>query len=75
MGSQQICGMEGKQSGGHTGQDEIIEGNVNGCLPAPVRRGKKTRDPQGGATLQLMHGKDTSVILINIDFFQIKTNN
>lgn len=45
--------MEAEEDDVHAGQDEVVEGDVHGCLTAPVSRRYETRDPQRGATLDL----------------------
>lgn len=53
-GGEQISGVEGEEDDGHAGEDEVVEGDVHSCLSAPVRRRHQARDPQRGATLDLM---------------------
>lgn len=51
--------MEGEKDDGHTGEDEVVKGDVHRCLAAPVRRRYQTRDTQCRATLDLKRGKKT----------------
>lgn len=54
--------MEAEEDDVHAGQDEVVEGDVHGCLTAPVSRRYETRDPQRGATLDLRRKKYKSTL-------------
>lgn len=54
--------MQGEEDEGHTGQEEVVEGDVHGRLAAPVGGRDQTRDPQGGATLDLKKENNTGVL-------------
>lgn len=52
-GGEHVFRVEAEEDDVHAGQDEVVEGDVHGCLTAPVSRRYETRDPQRGATLDL----------------------
>lgn len=35
-GREQVFSVEGEEDDGHAGEDEVVEGDVHSCLPAPV---------------------------------------
>lgn len=53
--------MQGEEDDGHTGQDEVVEGDVHGCQATPVGGWDQSRDPQGRAALDLKKEADTGV--------------
>lgn len=60
-GHEQVLSVQGEEDDGHTGQDEVVEGDVHGCQATPVGGWDQTRDPQGGAALDLKKEDDTGV--------------